>query len=172
MVVNNNPSRIRLAEESKGRLFLLLGASALFRLRTSRISAADSSEHLYVEAKDLKSETCFNCHHEKEDARLDVEPDSLSAHSSQTELMLSPAIGAEGPRQIDSPAGHLLPPATETGGIAKTRLGYRSDFLGVNEGSWGAPVFQGPLHGRRSSSQSAGLWNAAIFQGPLHGERL
>ena len=62
--------RILLAEGSKRGLFLLFVISAVLVSGISRLSAADSTDHPYVEKKDLKSETCLKCHPTKNQGKF------------------------------------------------------------------------------------------------------
>jgi len=62
--------RIRSAEGSKGGLLLLLVTSAVWASRVSKLSATDSSDHPYLEAKDRKTETCLKCHPTKNQGKF------------------------------------------------------------------------------------------------------
>jgi predicted CXXCH cytochrome family protein len=62
--------RIRLVEGSKRGHFLLLVISAVWASGISRLSAADSTDHPYVETKDLKPETCLKCHPTKNEGKF------------------------------------------------------------------------------------------------------
>jgi len=61
MFLKNHSHRIRLGEGSEGDMSLLLVISAIWASNVSRLSAANSPDHPYVEIKDLKPETCPNC---------------------------------------------------------------------------------------------------------------
>jgi predicted CXXCH cytochrome family protein len=62
--------RIRLAEGSKRGHFLLFVVSAVWASGISRLSAADSTDHPYVETKDLKPKTCLKCHPTKNEGKF------------------------------------------------------------------------------------------------------
>jgi predicted CXXCH cytochrome family protein len=70
MHLKENSLSTRLAEGSKGGLFLLLGILAALVLRVSKFSAVDSTEHPYVETRDLKPETCLKCHPTKNQGKF------------------------------------------------------------------------------------------------------
>ncbi len=65
-----NSIRIRLAVGPLRGLLLLLVISAVLVLRISKLSAADSTEHPFVETKGLKSETCLQCHPDKNQGKF------------------------------------------------------------------------------------------------------
>jgi len=70
MCLENYSLRVRLTEGSKGGMLVLLVISVVWVLGVSRLSAADSADHPYVETKDLKPETCLKCHPAKNQGKF------------------------------------------------------------------------------------------------------
>ncbi len=70
MFTKNDSPKTRSSEGSKGGLLLLLVTSSVWASRVSKLSAADSAEHPYVESLDLKTETCLKCHPAKNQGKF------------------------------------------------------------------------------------------------------
>jgi predicted CXXCH cytochrome family protein len=54
----------------KGRNLLRLFISAIFLLPSFQLCAEEPIEHPFIEAKDVKSETCLTCHPEKKEGKF------------------------------------------------------------------------------------------------------
>lgn len=70
MSLSTTSRRFRLPQASRGGLFLLLVISAVWVLSVNRLSYADSTDHPYVDTKDLKAETCIKCHPTKNQGKF------------------------------------------------------------------------------------------------------
>jgi predicted CXXCH cytochrome family protein len=70
MFPRNYSLKIRLAQGSKRGILLLLVISAVWVSRVNSLFAADSTDHPFVETKDLKPETCLKCHPTKNQGKF------------------------------------------------------------------------------------------------------
>jgi len=70
MFPRNHSLKTRFAEGSKKGILLLLVISAVWVSRVNGLSAADSTDHPYVDTKDLKPETCLKCHPTKNQGKF------------------------------------------------------------------------------------------------------